>query len=81
MAEKKTFVEPTIPEVIAYLTEKRKDWPAKFIEYYGNRFWNHYRANGWRVSGKSPMKDWHAAINGQWSVLKFKEDMNKRRPI
>jgi hypothetical protein len=75
MAAKLVFEVPTVQQVIAYLTEKRKDWPEKFIEYYGNRFWNHYQSNGWLVSGKSKMKDWKAAVNGQWSILKFREDI------
>lgn len=26
------------------------------------KFWYHYSANGWRVSGRSPMQDWKAAV-------------------
>lgn len=76
MASKSAFEVPTVQQVVDYLAEKRKDWPPKFIEYYANRFWNHYQSNGWKVSGKSPMKDWHAAINGQWSTLKYREDID-----
>ena len=25
------------------------------------RFWNHYESNGWKVGGRSAMKDWKAA--------------------
>ena len=34
------------------------------------KFFNHFQSNGWRVGGKSPMRNWHAAaenwiLNGQ----------------
>lgn len=74
MQTKGAFEIPKIEEVIAYMNCKWKDWPAKFCEYYANRFWNHYQSNGWLVSGKAKMKDWKAAVNGQWSTIKFKED-------
>jgi len=28
----------------------------------GENFWLHFEANGWRVGGRSPMKNWHAAL-------------------
>ena len=27
----------------------------------GEWFWYHFSSNGFKVSGKTPMKDWHAA--------------------
>jgi len=27
-------------------------------------FWNYFESNGWRVGGRAPMKDWHAAAKG-----------------
>jgi hypothetical protein len=27
------------------------------------KFYNHYRANGWLIGGKTPMKDWKASAN------------------
>ena len=51
----KRFVLPTLDEVKNYCLErKNKVDPEKFI--------NHYTANGWKVGGKAPMKDWQAAV-------------------
>jgi len=27
-----------------------------------NKWWDHYTANGWKIGGKSPMRDWKAAV-------------------
>lgn len=46
----------SVDEVAEYCREKgyRMD-PAEF--------WDHFESNGWRVGGRSPMKDWRAAAN------------------
>ena len=51
----KRFVKPTLDEIELYCQEKNKHVDA-------DRFWNYYESKGWKV-GKSPMKDWKAAIN------------------
>ena len=51
----KRFVKPTIDEIELYCQEKNKHVDA-------DRFWNYYESKGWKV-GKSPMKDWRAAIS------------------
>ncbi len=51
----KRFVKPTIDEIELYCQEKNKHVDA-------DRFWNFYESKGWKV-GKSPMKDWRAAIS------------------
>ena len=51
----KRFVKPTIEEVRAYCAEKGYD----FID--PERFYNYYESKGW-VVGKSPMKNWRAAV-------------------
>lgn len=28
----------------------------------GNKFYDHFSSNGWKVSGKAPMKDWKASV-------------------
>lgn len=48
------FVPPTIDEVSFYCKERNN-----LID--PERFFNYYTSNGWRV-GKSPMKDWRAAV-------------------
>ena len=51
---KSSFVPPTIEEVKGYCQEKGYDVDSE-------QFVNFYQSKGWRV-GKSPMKDWQAAI-------------------
>ena len=52
----KRFVKPTIEEVKAYCDENGyKVSPERFIDYYESK--------GWLV-GKTPMKDWKAAVRG-----------------
>ena len=54
--DKKTsrFIKPTVEQVKAYCRERRNSVDAE-------RFVDYYESNGWRV-GKSPMKDWQAAV-------------------
>lgn len=77
------FKVPLQSEVAVYIKQK-KNWPEEFVNYYTERFWSFYQSNGWKVSGKAAMKDWKAAFNSQWQVLKFKEDIeffNKCKPV
>lgn len=55
-ASKRTaFVAPPLEEVTNYfLTIEGTKNDAEY-------FYDHFTANGWKVSGKSPMKDWQAA--------------------
>lgn len=55
--EKKStrFTPPTLEEVTAYCRERGNNIdPQHFIDYY--------QMNGWKVGGKTPMKDWKAAV-------------------
>lgn len=50
----KRFKAPTVDEVRAYVLEKRYNVDAEaFVDYYTSKGW---------VVGKSPMKDWRAAV-------------------
>ena len=49
------FTPPTLTEVVRYVTEAGLRMDA-------GAFFDHFTANGWRVSGKAPMKDWKAAV-------------------
>lgn len=61
----KRFTPPTVEEVEDYINEKGYNIDAhKFVDYY--------TANGWRV-GKSPMKDWRAAVRN-WSRNNYQSD-------
>jgi hypothetical protein len=48
-------IPPTIEIVKAFFTSK--GYPV--VE--AQKFFNHFQSNGWRVGGKSPMRNWHAA--------------------
>lgn len=49
------FVPPSLEEVKAYCAERQNGIDAeRFIDYYSS--------NGWKVGGKSPMKDWKASV-------------------
>ena len=54
ISQKKRFVKPTPEEVDAYCKERGNN-------IKGEDFCNYYEAKGWLV-GKSPMKDWRAAV-------------------
>lgn len=52
--KRKVFVKPTIAEINDFCKEKH-------IGIDAERFFNYYESKGWFV-GKSPMKDWKAAV-------------------
>ena len=52
--KRKTFSKPTLEEISAYCQERNNSVDAQ-------RFFDYYEAKGW-VVGKSPMKDWKAAV-------------------
>lgn len=52
--KRRRFVKPTVDEVHAYCAEKGYDIDAEhFVSFYDSKGW---------VIGKSPMKDWKAAV-------------------
>ena len=53
--KRKVFKKPTVDEIRAYCAERHNSIDAE-------HFYDHYEANGWRIGGKSPMKDWRAAV-------------------
>lgn len=52
--ENKRFTKPTLEQVKQYCIERNNNVDC-------DRFVNYYESNGWKV-GKSPMKDWKAAV-------------------
>ena len=55
VSSQKRFVKPSLDEVKAYCQERGNNIDAEhFIDYY--------ESNGWKVGGKSAMKDWKAAV-------------------
>ena len=67
---------PLQSEVAKYMEEKT-GWNKDFCQYYADKFWNHYQAQGWKLANGNAMKDWKAAFNSQWQTPKFKEDIDK----
>ena len=53
------FKKPTYDEVYDYFTEHYK---GKYFDFDPQAFIDFYESKGWMV-GKSPMKNWHSAIN------------------
>lgn len=51
--KQKNFVRPTLEEIKAYCQENGLCIDAEY-------FFDYYNSNGWKVGGKSPMKDWRA---------------------
>lgn len=53
------FQPPTIEEVLFYVraTDACKGWPIADVQAW----YDHFEANGWKVSGKTTMKCWKAA--------------------
>lgn len=48
----------SVEEVESYMVERN----ASNAKQQAEKFFDHYSANGWKVGGKSAMKDWKAAV-------------------
>lgn len=57
---------PTIEQVKAYFLEQNHPLEAE-------KFFDHFQSNGWKVGGKTPMKDWQAAARNWVRRQKEKE--------
>lgn len=66
----KKFKKPSLEEVIAYCTERKNTIDA-------SNFIDHYDSNGWKIGGKSAMKDWKAAIR-TWEKNNFSKPVVKK---
>lgn len=61
------FIKPTIEEVKTYFEEKG-------LKSDPEHFYDHFESNGWKVSGRSTMKDWKAAArNWERNDSRFKK--------
>ena len=56
-ASSKKFIKPTVAEIHAYMQERNFN---SFVE--AEKFYDHFESNGWRIGGKTPMKDWKASV-------------------
>jgi len=61
----RTFVPPTISDIVQYAKENG-------LQIDAERFWNYYESIGWKVGGKSHMKNWQAAVRN-WSAKQTDE--------
>ena len=52
---REVFITPTLSDCMAYASAMRM---AIDVEH----FHDHFTSNGWKVSGRTPMKDWKAAM-------------------
>lgn len=64
------FTKPTLEEVTAYCKERNNNVdPQQFVD--------HYESNGWRVGGRSAMKDWKASVR-TWEKNNFQRGGSKQ---
>jgi hypothetical protein len=64
--KEKTMQPPELEKVITFFRLEG------FSEIESRKFFNHFESNGWKVGGKSPMKNWHAAArNWMLNIQKF----------
>ncbi|MCU4176981.1 hypothetical protein [Carboxylicivirga sp. N1Y90] len=75
--EKKTvgFKKPELIDVKSYFQEK------EINEMEAVRFFNYFESNGWKVGGKSPMKDWSAAARNWILNISRYADKSKENGI
>ncbi len=67
----KRFTPPTVEQVKAYCLERQNRVNAE-------QFVDHYTSNGWRVGGKSPMKDWKAAVRN-WERNSYNSGQTRKQ--
>jgi hypothetical protein len=53
--EKDSGTNPALDEVVSFF--KSENYP----QVEAQKFFNHFESNGWKVGGKTPMKNWQAA--------------------
>ena len=66
------FVKPTIEQVRAYCEKIQSSIDADY-------FYDHYEANGWKVGGKAPMKDWQATVRN-WERNGYSSGRKEKKP-
>lgn len=70
--KEKGLIPPSLDQVKTFF--KLESFP----ELEAQKFFNHFQSNGWKVGGKSPMKDWHAAARN-W-ILNSQKFANPGKP-
>lgn len=67
----KRFAPPTLEEVRDYVREAG-------LQMDPQRFFDYFTSNGWKVSGRAPMKDWKAAARNWAAREKVYRPENKK---
>ena len=66
-------MKPTVEEIREYINDKGYTVDA-------DQFFNYYESVGWRVGGKSAMKDWKAAVR-TWQQKEPEPVKSKDDPV
>jgi len=67
--KEKVFVSPKLDETVTFF--KSEQYP----EVEARKFFYHFEANGWKVGGKTPMKNWQAAAhNWMLNVTRYEPE-------
>jgi len=77
---KKRFEKPAVEQVSAYMISRGFDTGKASDQ--ADAFVDHFEANGWRIGGRAPMRDWRAAVrtwirNADRWTMSAKPDANK----
>jgi len=59
--ERNIFAPPDLDQVYKYFTSK------KYLPVEAQKFYKHYKSNGWLVGGKAKMQDWQASAD-KWML-------------
>ena len=68
---KRRFIKPTVEEVRLYCAERKNNIDPQ-------HFWDYYEARGWKIGGRSAMKDWRAAVR-TWEKNNFQTSPPKNQ--
>ena len=76
----KRFEKPAVEQVSAYMISRGFDIGKASDQ--AEAFVDHFEANGWRIGGRAPMKNWRAAVrtwirNADRWTMSAKPDANK----
>ena len=72
-SSRKKFVPPELQNVKEFFRENKSSYQV------AEMFFNHFESNGWKVGGKAPMKNWHAAAKN-WIMRDEKYQAQNRSP-
>lgn len=77
----KVQMPPTLEEVKQYFDEKKDTSKSgNTFDQEAQKFFNYFESNGWKVGGRSPMKNWKAAANN-WMLNVNKYNLPKNSGI